>query len=78
MERKKHPVWKTWRLDVARKMPPLHHSLPGEPFDIAKSEVIEWLVSQPDIMQLVFNAVRNKHIVYNPVTGTWKGVDYAD
>lgn len=77
-EQKKHQVRKTWRLDVAKKMPPLHHTLPGSGFDIAKSEVVRWLTSQPEIMQLIFNAVKTKYIVYDKATGTWRGVDYAD
>lgn len=75
--KKKHQVWETWRFDVAKEMPPLHHALPGEQFDISKSEVVQWLMSQPDIMQLVFNAVRSKYITYDHETGTWRGINYA-
>lgn len=78
-EQKKQQVWKTWRLDIAKQMPPLHHAMPGDGFDITKSEVVKWLMSQPEIMQLIFNAVRGqKRIVYDKATGTWRGVDYAD
>lgn len=77
-EKKKHPVWKTWRLDVAKQMPPLRHKLPGKEFDIARSEVVRWLVAQPEIMQLIFNAVKAKYIVYDKPTGTWHGVDHVD
>ncbi len=77
-ERKKHLVWKTWRLDIAKQMPPLHHTQPGTDFDITKSDVVKWLMSQSEIMQLVFNAVRTKYIVYNKATKTWHGVDYED
>lgn len=69
-------VWKTWRFDITKQMPPLHHTMPGEEFDITKSEVVKWLISQPEIMQLIFNAVKGKYIVYDKVTGTWRGVDY--
>ena len=75
-EKKKRLTWKTWRLEIAKSMPPLHHTLPGEPFDISKSEVIQWLMDQPDIMQMVFNAVKEKYIVYDRGTSTWRGIDY--
>ena len=79
MKNEKQQVWKTWRLDVAKNLPPLRHSLPGEVFDIAHSEVVRWLMGQPEIMQLVFNAARNRgFIVYDKETGTWRGADYAD
>lgn len=68
------------RLEVARKMPPLRHNFGGE-FDPAKSEVIKWLISQPVILNYLFDAVRGKvykdpYIVYDPETGKWQGVDY--
>lgn len=70
------------RFEVARMMPPLKHNPTGD-YDPKKSEVIQWLISQPDILNYIFDAVRgNNHrespIVYEPSTGTWKGVDYVE
>ena len=68
------------RFEVAKKMPPLKHNTTGN-FNPQKSEVINWLISQPDILNYIFDAVRgNGHrespIIYNPDTGKWQGVDY--
>lgn len=68
-------------LEVAKKMPPLYHTLPGEEFDIYKSEAVKWLVSQPEIMQYVFQRIGSaggggKFITYDKTTGKWQGVDY--
>lgn len=62
-------------LNCARKMPRLRHTV-NEHFDIHTSEVVKWLVSQPDIMQKVFNFARNNSvIVYDSDTGEWRGAD---
>ena len=65
-------------LDVAKRMPPLYHTLPGEEFEVSKSEVIQWLIRQPDILSYISNRVRgdSKLIVYDRETGKWQGVDY--
>lgn len=68
-------------LDIAKKMPPLYHTIPGEDFDIAKSEVAKWLVSQPEILNYVVNRIKGSngqttYIVFDPKTRKWQGVDY--
>lgn len=68
------------RFEVAKKMPPLKHKL-SDGYDVTESEVVRWLISQPDILNYIFDAVRgNGHrespIIYNPNTGKWQGVDY--
>lgn len=68
-------------LDVARNMPPLYHKLPGEEYDVNKSEVARWLIQQPDILNYVVNRIKapgtsEPLIKYNPSTGKWQGVDY--
>lgn len=70
-------------LDIAKTMPPLFHKVPGEEFDIKKSEAVKWLLSQPEIANYVFHRITsqgtsNPLIVYNPKTGKWQGVDYHD
>lgn len=39
-------------LNVAKKIPPLKHSIPGQDFNIQNSEVMKWLVRQPEILKL--------------------------
>lgn len=70
-------------LDIAKKMPPLFHKLPNEDFDIHKSEVVKWLISQPEIMQYIFSHIEkirgeNAYIVYDRKTGKWRGVEHDD
>lgn len=73
----KKPKSKRW--DVARNMPPLRHSFPDQAFDWMDSEVCRWLVHRPEIRKLVFDAVRDRGcIVFDPESGTWRGVDYGD
>lgn len=62
-------------LNIAKEMPPLRHCFPGEAFDIRKSDVVHWLISQPDIQQYIFEKVKNYEIKYNKETGRWEGVD---
>ena len=77
------------RLGCIKNMPPLRHKFPDEPFDIMNSEVVNWIVAQPEIRQWIFDKVANKKgvvsagntdclIVYNPETGKWQGVDHED
>lgn len=64
-------------LSIARKMPPLFYSLPEEPFDILKSRVLWWLVKQPDVLNFIWNRVKQSgDVVYDPDTGKWVGVDF--
>ncbi len=60
---------------AVRKMPPLHHTLPEQPFCLENSEVVRWLLNQPDVMQAVFDKAK-KYLHYNADTGTWQGIDY--
>jgi len=56
-------------------MPPLFHSLPGEEFSIAQSEVIRWLIKQPEVQRWIFDTVRNRKLIeFDPDEGTWSGV----
>lgn len=62
-------------LNIARNMPRLKHKV-GDRFDINTSEVIKWLVSQPEIMDKIFIMANNhKVIVYDPDAGEWRGAD---
>lgn len=65
--------------DVVKSMPPLYHKLPGEEFDIRKSRVIWWLVKQPELLEYVWNRIKQSGAVqYNPQTGKWQGVDFQE
>ncbi|MEG1433852.1 hypothetical protein [Eubacterium sp.] len=65
------------KLSIGRKMPPRYHKLPGEDYDIKKSEVIRWLIQCPDILEYVWDQFKQSgDIEYNPETGKWQGVDY--
>jgi hypothetical protein len=59
-------------VEAASKMPILRHFQPGQSFDIMKSDVVDYLVSLPEIRQEVFNMCkRSGAIVYHD--GLWAG-----
>lgn len=65
--------------DIARYMPPLRHTIPGDQFDIRKSEVMKWLMKSPIVWNYVWNNIKQSGaVVYNAETGTWQGADYND
>jgi len=65
-------------LNCAKYMPPLKHTK-SIPFDIRKSDVAKFLMTQPDIMQKIFDMACRKGVIeYNPDTQTWQGVNYKD
>lgn len=64
-------------LNAVMTMPPLYHSIPERPFDIKNSEVVKWLIKQPEILNYVWNNIKNSGaVVFNPETKKWNGVDY--
>lgn len=68
----------TKALRRAALMPPLHLALPDQEFDIDKSEVINWLCSQPELRNALFTFCRNSGaIVFDKATGKWRGKDYG-
>lgn len=75
---------KNKRLECLKKMPPLAHSKKGKSFDIMKSDVVNWMVTQPEVRQWLFDKVTDKtgrnpeFIKYNSDTHTWQGIDYDD
>jgi hypothetical protein len=62
---------------AAAKMPPLrHYPIEGGPFNISKSEVVAWLMKQPELQQELFNlAKRAGAIAFDPQSGCWCGVE---
>lgn len=66
-------------LEVARMLPPSYHTLPGEEFDIEKSEVIHWLVDQPEILNFLWNNIKQSgDVAYDSATGLWQGIDWQE
>ena len=59
------------------KMPELRHWPDrGKPFRYEDSEVVRWLLVQPETGRLVFEMARNMGwLSYNSETGTWSGID---
>lgn len=66
------------KLNIAEKMPPLYHSIPGQNFDIKNSEVVKWLIEQPEILQYLFDKISHNYLQYDSATGKWKGIDNCD
>ena len=65
------------KLNIAKKLPPSFHKKNNENFDIKKSEVIEWLINQPQILEFVWDNIKQSgDIVFNQKTGKWQGIDY--
>lgn len=65
--------------ETAKSMPPLYHKLPSEDFDIRKSRVLWWLVKQPELLEYVWNRIKQSGAVkYDPQTGKWQGVDFQE
>lgn len=57
------------------QMPPLPHSIPGQPFDINNSAAARWVTSLPEVMQIVWDMAHTSGTVkYDPETGCWAGV----
>lgn len=63
-------------LQVARSMPPLAHwPDKPEPYRVDRSEVIQWLLAQPEVQEWVFHFAKDCGVIaYDAVQGTWAGV----
>jgi hypothetical protein len=62
---------------TARQMPLLHHYHQGRPFSIMESDAVDWLISQPEVRQHIWNvAKRDGSVVLDPESGQWHGVDW--
>ncbi len=60
--------------DTIATMPPLPHSQPDGSFDLMESEVLEWIVSRPEVRQWLFAKLNAEGaIVFDPATRKWKG-----
>lgn len=63
---------------VAASMPPKKHWLGhDQTFSIERSEVVHWLIAQPECQQLLFNIMRNAAVIqFDLATKKWVGVDW--
>lgn len=65
------------KLIVGRNLPPSFHKLPGHEYDVKKSEVVNWLIQRPSILEFLWDQFKQSgDVKYNPETGKWQGVDY--
>ena len=65
------------KLNVARNLPPSYHKLPGEEYNVKKSEVINWLIKRPSILEFIWDQFKQSgDIVFDSSTGKWQGIDY--
>lgn len=73
------PKIKSRSVLLAEMMPPFKRHSVTQPFDIRRSEVVQWLIEQPEILQAVFDFYRERGaIVYNPLTKTWAGAHFQN
>ena len=67
------------KLDVAKNMPPRYHKLPDKEYSTMNSLAIDWLVSQPEIREYVWDHLKQSGLIrYDEVTGKWSGVNGSD
>lgn len=64
---------KSSKLCIAENMPPLYHTIPGQRFDVKNSQVVNWLIAQPEILQYLFDKISHEYLQYDPDTGKWRG-----
>jgi|GEM_PF-6709592 len=62
--------------EIGGGMPPLYHKLPGLPLSYDRSEVIQWIASNPAALRYLFaNLIACEALVYDSEAGKWKGGD---
>jgi hypothetical protein len=63
----------------ACQMPSGQRHQSGATYDVRSSEIVRWLVSQPVILQDLFNKVsKTGAIVFDPESRTWSGRDNSN
>lgn len=67
------------RLQAALDMPAgLRKRQPGEDYAPEKDEVLTWVMSQPELVNVLVSKLRDwRYIVYDPETGTWRGAGHG-
>lgn len=67
------------KLDVAKKMPPRYHKLPDQDYSTMKSLAIEWLISQSDIREYIWDHLKQSGLIrYDETTKKWSGINSGD
>ncbi len=70
-------VPKDKRLLVARDMPPVYRTQPGQKYNFENDDVLKWIAKRPGLLVYVFDKLaQGGHIKYDSDTGRWQGVDY--
>ncbi len=71
-------VNQTTFIQICGSMPPLRHSVWNQPFNIDESAALQWMMSQPGFKDWAWSKMRSTgRLVFDPVTGLWRGKDYA-
>jgi hypothetical protein len=74
MIRKYDPKKASHALKRAAQMPTLFHTLPGEEFESSKSEVVRWMIEQPEILDALFHYYKDKGAIVF-ANGRWHGAE---
>ena len=63
---------------LAGDMPPLsHYPDRDQPFDPACSDVLRWIADRPELVQVIFNKMKDcGAIIFDPDTRTWRGCHF--
>ena len=65
------------RLLVAKDMPPLYRTLPGQSYAYKADEVFCWISQRPGLLNYLFDKLKESgDIFYDERIGKWQGVDY--
>lgn len=52
------------RLLVAKDMPPLYATIPGQPYSCQKDQVLKWISERPSLMSYVFDKLSAGGYIY--------------
>lgn len=64
-------------VNIAKKMPPMCHKFPDQPYDVRKSHVVKWMLKHDETLEYIWNAIKQSGaVVYDSKTHTWRGVDH--
>ena len=66
-------------LEKASKMPEFSHSVEGQPYDVNNSQVVRWLIEQPEVKEYLMEKARAYGAVeFDTKTMKWRGTGKAD
>lgn len=67
------------RLFVAKEMPPLYRTKPGQPYSYKNDDVFKWISKRPGLINYIFDKLSlSGYIFYDKKTGKWQGVDFDE